>query len=376
MDNLDKERILLMTKLTMMEHIEDTPRVLKKALTTQKEYGTEFINLLSENNFKKIYFLGSGTSGNAMMVIRNLFVNLLQIEGVALAPNLFTYSEPINPGNRYRHDEILVIGLSQNGDSYSTCNALQRAKNENYLTVAISEADNSPIKQLADYFVHLVCEKEQIGPETRGYNETIFQFYLLAIRIALNKHLISLEEYQNLLAAANQLIIDFPTVIQESLAWFKKNQAEFITMQQSAISGFGFNYPTAVEGSLKFLETFNRPCFAYEQEEELHGPIRSYNQSSFILMIIFGDGPQARRGREIAAYYRSAFTKHVFVISGDEFPANDRDLALRVATSELLSPILYIVPLQIFAAQLCVALKIDPGISPVKDYSISGHMQN
>lgn len=61
------------------------------------------------------------------------------------------------------------------------------------------------LEELADVYCHLVCEEEEIGPETRGYTETVFQFYIQAIEIARRKKLIDQARYQQLDEAAKAL---------------------------------------------------------------------------------------------------------------------------------------------------------------------------
>ena len=83
-------------KLSMIGHIKDTPRVLKKAYDIRSEYMSDFLRAFTEHDFKKVYFLGSGTSHHAALVIRNIFVELLRVEGVACEPTIFTYHEHTN----------------------------------------------------------------------------------------------------------------------------------------------------------------------------------------------------------------------------------------------------------------------------------------
>lgn len=359
----------------MMGHVEDTARVLQRAFDERNDYGKEFIDFWLKNDFKKVIFTGSGTSYNAMRVVRNMFVKLLKVEGVAIEPNVFTYSESINPSSVFRDDQILVVGLSQHGDSYSTCDALKHAQELGYATVGISEQLGSAITKIADHYIHLVCEEEQVGPETRGYTETLLQFYLLAVEIAHKEDLIGQNKYQKLLDDAQKLVEDFPTVVKESTAWFEKHQDELVKMDKSSIAGFGYNYPTAQEARLKFFETFGRQSSAYEQEEQLHGPLRAYDKNNYIFLIGGNAGAEFDRMVDVAAYYRRAYGEHVFVISAEDFPVTDRDLKFSVKTSDILSPIFYVVPFQVLSAKLCEKVGIDTSVSPVTDKSISGHME-
>lgn len=363
-----------MAKLTMMGHIEDTARVLQRAIDERNDYAKEFIDFWLKSDFKKVIFTGSGTSYNAMRVIRNMFVKLLKVEGVAVEPTVFTYSETINPSSCFRNDQILVVGLSQHGDSISTCEALQRAQKCGFSTLGISEQLGSAITKIADHYVHLVCEEEQIGPETRGYTETLMQFYMIAVEIAYQSKLIGKEKYDKLVADAQKLVDDFPTVVKESTAWYEKQQEELVSMQKASIAGYGYNFPTALEARLKFFETFGRPTSAYEQEEQLHGPLRAYHDDNFIFLIGGNKGPEFDRMLDVIEYYKRAYTKHVFVVSSEDFEVTDKDLKLSVKTSDLLSPIFYVVPFQILSAKLSEKVGIDTSVSPVKDTSISGHM--
>ncbi|MDO1605820.1 SIS domain-containing protein [Lactobacillus sp. YT155] len=364
-----------MGKMNMLDHILDTGRVLSRAYDERMEYGKDFIEFLSKGDFKKIYFTGSGTSYNAMRVVRNMFAEILKVEAIAIEPTIFTNLEDVNPTGIYQSSQILVIGLSQHGDSLSTCEAIKKAAEEGCATVGVSEQLGSPIEKLADQYLHLVCEKEQIGPETRGYTETLMQFYILAIEVAKKKGIINQVEYEKLDSDAKKLIENFDKIIAESNDWYEKNADELIQMTKSSIAGYSYNFPTAQEGRLKFFETFGRPSTAYEQEEQLHGPIRAYNDKNFIFLIGGNDGPEFERMKDIAAYYRRAYTEHVFVVTNQDIDVTSRDLKFSVKTSGILSVIPCVVPFQILSAKLSEAVGIDTSISPVKDRSISGHME-
>lgn len=255
-------------KLSMIGHIQDTPRVLKKAYTLRDEYMNDFVDAFVSHDFKKVYFLGSGTSNHVSMVIKNLFVDLLHVEGVACAPTIFTNHENPNPSGVFKKEQICVIGFSQHGDSISTCEAVKKASDDGYFTIAVTEQLDSVLQELADVYCHLVCEEEEIGPETRGYTETIYQFYIQAIEIARRKKLISEVEFQRLDEEAKALADNLEIVVKESVDWYNRNKQEFYQMTKSSIAGYGYNYPTALESRLKFFETYSRPCTGYEMEEQ------------------------------------------------------------------------------------------------------------
>lgn len=361
-------------KLSMIGHIQDTPRVLKKAYTLRDEYMNDFVDAFVSHDFKKVYFLGSGTSNHVSMVIKNLFVDLLHVEGVACAPTIFTNHENPNPSGVFKKEQICVIGFSQHGDSISTCEAVKKASDDGYFTIAVTEQLDSVLQELADVYCHLVCEEEEIGPETRGYTETIYQFYIQAIEIARRKKLISEVEFQRLDEEAKALADNLEIVVKESVGWYNRNKQEFYQMTKSSIAGYGYNYPTALESRLKFFETYSRPCTGYEMEEQMHGPMRAYNQDNYIFMIASEGQKELNRLKELVPYYKDVFTEHVFVITCEEGVAStDRDLKFSVRTSDLLSPILYVIPFQVLSALICEDTGIDTKVSPIKKRYVSSH---
>lgn len=362
--------------LSMIGHVRDIPRVLKKAYDNKDLYVPQMIELFTSHDIKKVYFLGSGTSHNASLTMRNLFVDLLKVEAFAPEPNVFTYHEKINPTGIFANDQICVFGLTQHGDSISTCDAIIRAKKEGCLTVGVTESEGSPVTQLADATVHLLCEREEIGPETRGYSETLFQFYLIALEVGKALGTVSEEEYAKLDGDARKLIEDMPTVIAESEAWVNKNMPEFLNMTKSSICGYGYNWPTAQEGRLKFFETYARPCTYYEQEEQLHGPLRAYGPENYVFMIVSEGGFELNRAVEVAKYYREVFTEHVFVTTCEDIEVTEKDLKFSVKTNDMLSTIVYVTPYQALSALLCEAVGINTKVSPIKNRSVSGHMPN
>ena len=361
-------------KLSMIGHIQDTPRVLKKAYTLRDEYMNDFVDAFVSHDFKKVYFLGSGTSNHVSMVIKNLFVDLLHVEGVACAPTIFTNHENPNPSGVFKKEQICVIGFSQHGDSISTCAAVKKASDDGYFTIAVTEQLDSVLQELADVYCHLVCEEEEIGPETRGYTETIYQFYIQAIEIARRKKLISEVEFQRLDEEAKALADNLEIVVKESVDWYNRNKQEFYQMTKSSIAGYGYNYPTALESRLKFFETYSRPCTGYEMEEQMHGPMRAYNQDNYIFMIASEGQKELNRLKELVPYYKDVFTEHVFVITCEEGVAGtERDLKFSVRTSDLLSPILYVIPFQVLSALICEDTGIDTKVSPIKKRYVSSH---
>ena len=160
---------------SMIGYIQDQGRALKATFENRAVYCNPFCQIFQERDIRKIYLLGSGTSYNAATAIKQYLEMYLPVEAEVMIPTVFTNHAKINRNCIYNQDEILVVGISQSGTSVSTIEAMKKAKQEGYYTVAITEATESLITKEVDRVVKLTCGKEEIPVETRGYSVTLLQ---------------------------------------------------------------------------------------------------------------------------------------------------------------------------------------------------------
>ena len=80
------------------------------------------------------------------------------------------------------------------------------------------------------------------------------------------------------------------------------------------------------------------------------------------------------RLRELVPYYKDVFTDHVFVVTcEDDVEITERDLKFSVRTTDILSPIIYVIPFQVLSALICEDVGIDTKVSPIKKRYVSSH---
>lgn len=106
----------------------------------------------------------------------------------------------------------------------------------------------------------------------------------------------------------------------------------------------------------------------------MHGPMRAYNADNYIFLIGSEGEAEFARLRELVPYYKDAFTEHVFVITcEDGIEITSRDLKFSVRTTDILSPIIYVIPFQVLSALICEDVGIDTKVSPIKKRYVSSH---
>lgn len=88
------------------------------------------------------------------------------------------------------------------------------------------------------------------------------------------------------------------------------------------------------------------------------------------------EGKELERLNELVSYYKDAFTEHVFIITSENnLPITDKDLRFSKKTTNVLSPIFYVIPFQVLSALLCEDVGIDTRVSPVTKRYVSGHLR-
>ena len=91
--------------------------------------------------------------------------------------------------------------------------------------------------------------------------------------------------------------------------------------------------------------------------------------------VIVSEGEKEKdRAREAIPYYKDAFSEHVYVVTAEpDFPTDPQDLKFSYHTTDILSPMQYVIPFQVLAALICEDVGIDTTVSPVKKRYFSSH---
>lgn len=100
---------------------------------------------------------------------------------------------------------------------------------------------------------------ELTPPETKGYTVSVLSVYLWAIGVAKAKNIYTEEQYQETLKEAADLVNHFQTVLDESEAWYDRNNASIVNSERIYVLGYGVDYGSMLEGVLKAGEMLRLP---------------------------------------------------------------------------------------------------------------------
>lgn len=340
--------------MKIIDNIYNQPERLQKILSTEEVIAKDLIALVEGQNIKKIYFTGSGTSYHASTLISMYFNRYTKLDTEAIIPDNFT--NYLQPSPYFSPQETLLIGISQSGTSTTTLEAIQQAKKRNFHTVAISEETNSKIAQEADLVIYLNTSNEVIPVETRGYTSTIMLGLLLAWRIGLAQKKLTSEKYQEMINKTKEELTKLPDTLTCTEKFYQQHKNELVTMKKGAISGYGYNYATALEAYLKMYETFHAPLSVHEFGELLHGYEMAFDADQYVFLII-SNGPEKSLANKYL-HFLDQITKHLFVITDQDIQFDNKAHVLRIPSLNFaeLSPINLIMPFQIIASRNCEAI--------------------
>lgn len=336
---------------SILTYINEEPIVAKKVLNQRKILLEDFTSNFVNSNISRIIIVGSGTSFHAGAAAKVFFERATGLEVTVEYPSIFLENAEFYKGN------ILVIGVSQSGSSTATIEALKKAKALGYSTLALTGGEHTTLEEYADSFILIPCGKEAAGPKTKGYLATVLLLYCLAIEIALASQKINYEKYSHIIKEMNILANNLSKVIKSSIQWCDRNKEDLMKVKKISVIGYEQNYPTALEGALKLVETIRCPAISYEFEEYLHGPYNAIDGESYII-IIKSPGKLEKRAEQLYELI-SEYTEHIYVITNEE-SRNKKWLNGCFCNIDYLIPLEYVIPFQVLCACIPPELGIDP----------------
>lgn len=349
---------------TVLGNVRDQPAMLRTAFARRSEVIDPFVSRFQESSVSRVVFLGSGTSYNVSNLAASYFTRLVGVEGVAPYPTEFlNYGVGLDPQNT-DPASVLVVGISQSGTSISTCAAMEWATAQGFRTLAITADTSSRITRIVDTIVPLLVGEELTGPETKGYTASVLSVYLWAYATAAATGVLSAEDANAAIDEAGSVCSSFDTVVDEAEAWYDRNRASLLHSSRINILGFGVDYGTMLEGTLKVSEMLRLPTIGNLVEEYGHGPTYAlrFEHAGIIVGSDEVEFDRAIEFRKVLPEYAPG----THVITCREFEGADyRDVVFSVKANKFLAPLLYTVPFQFLAAKGGEDVYIDTNINPV-----------
>ena len=333
----------------MSKEIREQPRALSETLMgrVMNDGSTDFeeLSISPERlaQFSRVLYVACGSSYHASYVARLATEAWARVSAEADIASEFRYRDSvIGP-------DTLVVAVSQSGETVDTLHAMREARRRGATTIALTNVVDSVMTREADGALYT-----RAGPEI-GVASTKCHLAQLALLEAFALHLgrargqIDATRARELGAA----LLSLPVLAEQAIARSERYQE--IATKFSEVENFYFlgrrtGYPIAAEGALKLKELAYVRAEAYAAGEMKHGPISLIEPGSVVIAIATRTPIWEKVLGNIAECRARGATVIGVIDDGDEETASLVDEVLEVPpTLEICSPIIDVIPLQLFA---------------------------
>ncbi|MEM3381571.1 MAG: glutamine--fructose-6-phosphate transaminase (isomerizing) [Candidatus Bathyarchaeia archaeon] len=338
----------------MLKEIHEQPYAVKNALRIQRIYYDLIASKME--GAKRIFLIACGTSYHACLAASYLFT---RVAGLHTEP--VVASEFVDRYGRIIGEETLVFAVSQSGETADTLEAVRYAKARGAPIVSLTNVMGSTLTRLSDVYIGQNSGPEVSVAATKTFTSQVSIMTRLALVLAERVGSISEDELSRLKNSLLQIPESMEKVLlSESevrrLAYKYADRGSFCFLAR------GINVTTAMEARLKLLELSYIPSLAYPAGESKHGFIAVVEPDYPTIFIAPKDETRQKIvGNIMEMKARGASTIGVIDSTDDELKSLlDDYIQMPITVDGLLTPILYIIPLQLFAYYVSVERGCDP----------------
>lgn len=336
----------------MLKEIFEQPEAVKKTVSPRLVKGIPVFEVDGKDggNFQdvgNIHIVACGTAMHAGMVGKYAIESLARVPVTVDIASEFRYRNPIFGKND------MVIIISQSGETADTLAALRLAKQNGVKTLAVVNVVGSSIAREADQVVYTWAGPEIAVASTKAYSVQLSVMYLLAVRVALDKGVISREEAAELCHTVGEI----PEAIEKVLKQQENCQhlaSVFQNTKDLFFIGRGMDYAISLEGSLKLKEISYIHSEAYAAGELKHGPISLIVEGTPVIAVATQSALFEKTISNIKEI--KARGGHVLLLCREGIKNEDvADDCIEIPDlPDLFMPSLAIIPLQMFAYYMAV----------------------
>jgi len=344
----------------VLKEIHEQPEAMRRALTGRVYDGQLHLAELEQmkeagllDHVQRIIIVACGTSYHAGLIAKYVIERWARIPVETITAAEFRYANPIvGP-------ETLCIAVTQSGETADTLVGIRQAREQGAAVIAITNVVASAITRLSDAVLYL-----QAGPEigvvaTKTFITSVTILYMLGLYLAQQHNQMEIEEIVAILEALehipNQIqhILDDATGPDDVIEPLAKLLSHCSSMM---FIGRGVGFPTALEGALKLKEISYIHAEGLPAGELKHGSIALLDPDTPLIAVATASHVYEKvvsNIQEVRA--RDARVVAVATEGDTNIRKHADDIFYVPSTVEQLSPLLAIIPLQLFAYHAAVA---------------------
>jgi glucosamine--fructose-6-phosphate aminotransferase (isomerizing) len=347
----------------MLKEIYEQPRAVRDtvqgriSLDTGRVFLDEMKNI-TESDFKRfnsIKIAACGTSWHAGLAGKYMIEQLARINVDVDYASEFRYRDPVLDEN------TLLLVISQSGETADTIAALREAKEHGAKVMAVCNVQGSMIMREADGTI-LTHAGPEIGvASTKAFTSQMIALYLFGLYLGQLRGVLKEEEAKRHAQQLAELPVKIEHLLNESDN-VEELSKEFFRSTDFLYLGRGINFPVALEGALKLKEISYIHAEGYPAGEMKHGPNALIDER--LPVVFINTREEGNKASEIR--YEKTHSNIVEVKAregvvlsilneNDSMSSRVSDHVIEIPeASDLLSPILAVIPLQLLAYHIAV----------------------
>lgn len=328
----------------LSQEIHEQPVVIQQLLQSEAEH---VIHLSSElrGRFNYVLIVARGSSDNAARYAQYLFGAHNHLQVSLATPSLFTlyHTPPQLKG-------ALVLAISQSGQSPDIIEVITESRRQGCPTLAITNAPNSPLASTAEYHLYIHAGLEKAVAASKSYTASLGALALLSTRLNRDE-----KRYDQLCT--------IPEMIGLTLAGLSSMVSRverYRYMSHCAVIGRGYNYSTAFEVALKIKELTRTATEPYSSADFRHGPIAMI-RDGFPVILVAPRGDVFEDVRALAGDVLGLGAELLLISDDQEMLTQAHfPMPLQAGLPEWLTPLIAVLPGQLFGMTLAEAKGLDP----------------
>ena len=339
----------------MLKEIHEQPRCLRDTLRLQDKYLELLTTFL--DRAREVIMVACGTSYHACLAASYMFSKLSFLATHPVIASEFTEQH----GKSVSIDST-ILTVSQSGETADTLGAVETARQRAATILGLTNVVGSTLTRVSRVYIG-----QQAGPEigvaaTKTFTSQLSVLSQLAIRLAKKRGKISQEEIDLLDEKIERIPYIVEDIVEKQEERIRALATKYKDKKCFFFLGRGISYATALEGRLKLMEIAYVPSIAFPAGESKHGPI-SLVEAGF--PVVFVCPPDDTR-RTLIGNIMEMKARGASIIAiceeGDEEIKTlvDDYVEVNKGIPEILSPIPYVVPLQLFAYYMAIERGCDP----------------
>jgi glucosamine--fructose-6-phosphate aminotransferase (isomerizing) len=339
----------------MLKEIFEQPISLRNSLRLQEKYMDLLTTFLDRG--KEVFLVSAGTSQHSCIAGSYIFSKIARLTTYPVVSSEFVERY----GSTVGIDSI-ILAVSQSGETYDTLKAVEHSRMRAATVLGLTNTVGSTLTRVSRAYLI-----QQSGPEigvaaTKTFTAQVLVLAQLAMRLAKLRGKLSQDELDEYSASLHKIPDLVESVLENTHEKVKKIAVRERNSRLFIFLGRGISSATVMEGRLKLLEITYVPSLAYPAGESKHGPISIVEKDTSCVFVC----PRGETHAEIIGSIMEMKARGAKIISiceeGDTniIGLSDEVIEMPKGIPELLSPVPYIVPLQLLAYELAILKKLDP----------------